>query len=77
MWSSRGGCHEKFGTVDFFSCRGARGDTGGGREHRLTSRTPWVFVLDPGNVILAEGHGSRIKELVSVLDPMTLAGSEQ
>ncbi len=39
----------------------------GGWEHALTSRTPWVFVIDEAGVILAEGHGSRIAELGAVL----------
>jgi hypothetical protein len=44
----------------------------GGREHALTSRTPWVFVLDGSGVVLAEGHGSRIAE-VAVSAEMALA----
>jgi hypothetical protein len=30
----------------------------------LTRRTPWVFVLDEGGRVMAEGHGARIAELV-------------
>jgi len=30
----------------------------------LTRRTPWVFVLDEGGRVVAEGHGARIAELV-------------
>ena len=40
----------------------------GGPGHTLTSRTPWVFVLDPAGVVLAEGQGARIAELAAVLD---------
>ena len=40
----------------------------GGPGHTLTSRTPWVFVLDPAGVILAEGQGARIAELTAILD---------
>ena len=43
----------------------------GGLEHGLTSRTPWIFVLDETGVILAEGHGRRIVELVAVLGAET------
>jgi thiol-disulfide isomerase/thioredoxin len=39
----------------------------GGPGHTLTSRTPWVFVLDPAGVVLAEGQGSRIAELTAIL----------
>ncbi len=39
----------------------------GEASHTLTSRTPWVFVLDPSGVILAEGQGARIAELAAVL----------
>lgn len=31
----------------------------------LTRRTPWVFVVDPGGVLVAEGHGSRLREVVA------------
>lgn len=34
-----------------------------GQEHALTARTPWVFVVDPHGVILAEGHGAHLAEL--------------
>jgi hypothetical protein len=37
----------------------------GSREHALTSRTPWVFLLDGEGRILKEGHGSRLAELTS------------
>jgi hypothetical protein len=37
----------------------------GSPEHALTSRTPWVFVLDGEGRILKEGHGSRLAELTS------------
>jgi len=40
----------------------------GGPGHTLTSRTPWVFVLDPAGVVLAEGHGRGIAELAAILD---------
>jgi hypothetical protein len=30
----------------------------------LTRRTPWVFVLDEGGRVVAEGHAARIAELV-------------
>ena len=43
----------------------------GGPGHTLTSRTPWVFVLDPAGVILAEGQGARIAELAAVLGDIT------
>ncbi len=39
----------------------------GGAGHALTSRTPWLFVIDTAGVILAEGHGSRIVELGAIL----------
>jgi thiol-disulfide isomerase/thioredoxin len=37
----------------------------GSPEHALTSRTPWVFLLDGQGRILKEGHGSRLAELTS------------
>ena len=43
----------------------------GGLGHGLTGRTPWIFVLDEMGVILAEGHGRRIVELVAVLGAET------
>ena len=39
-----------------------------GPAHALTARTPWVFVVDRGGVILSEGHGSRIAELTSSVE---------
>ena len=35
----------------------------GTRGHALTSRTPWVFVLDGEGVVVAGGHGGMIEEL--------------
>lgn len=35
----------------------------GSLGHALTVRSPWVFVLDGGGRILAEGIGSRIEDL--------------
>jgi len=35
----------------------------------LTRRTPWVFVLDEGGRVVAEGHGARIAELVPLETP--------
>jgi thiol-disulfide isomerase/thioredoxin len=40
----------------------------------LVRRTPWVFVVDESGVILAEGHGSRIGELIQGMD--RTAGAE-
>ncbi len=37
----------------------------GGAAHALTGRTPWLFLIDGDGVILAEGHGERIDELVA------------
>ena len=34
----------------------------------LVKRTPWVFVVDDTGVILAEGHGSGIGELIQGMD---------
>ena len=43
-------------------------DTGmGTRGHALTSRTPWVFVLDREGVVVAGGHGGMIEELGSTV----------
>lgn len=39
----------------------------GSPNHMLTSRAPWVFVLDHEGVILAEGHGKDIAEITAVL----------
>ena len=47
----------------------------GSPEHALTSRTPWVFVLDGEGRILKEGNGSRLAELTSgVSDLVAEAG---
>jgi hypothetical protein len=35
----------------------------------LTRRTPWVFVLDEGGRVVAEGHGALIAELVPLEGP--------
>jgi len=40
-------------------------DSQGGTGGRLTGRTPWVFVVDPEGIINAEGHGSRLLEIVA------------
>jgi peroxiredoxin len=32
----------------------------GGRAHALTTRTPWVFLLDGSGEIVAEGHGGQL-----------------
>ncbi len=37
----------------------------GGPGHALTSRTPWVFLLDGEGRIQEEGHGSRLEEITS------------
>ena len=37
----------------------------GSLGHALTSRTPWVFILDGEGRIQEEGHGSRLAELTS------------
>lgn len=42
-------------------------DRVGGLEHALTSRAPWVFILDRAGVVLAEGHGNSIAELGTVV----------
>ncbi len=39
----------------------------GTTEHALTARTPWVFVVDAGGVVIAEGQGALIDELGSLL----------
>jgi len=56
-FASRNGLMVEIATVETDS----QGDTGG----RLTGRTPWVFIVDPGGIIIAEGHGSRLREIVS------------
>lgn len=40
----------------------------------LLQRTPWVFVLGADGVILAEGHGGRIREITEILDTMRAEG---
>ncbi len=37
----------------------------GGAAHALTGRTPWLFLIDGDGVILAEGHGEGIDQLVA------------
>jgi len=36
-------------------------------NHTLTTRTPWVFVLDSEGVVLAEGNGRNIIEITAIL----------
>jgi len=43
----------------------------GGPEHGLTSRTPWVFVLNEAGVIISESHGGSIAEIVAGLGAET------
>lgn len=40
----------------------------GSREHKLVSRTPWVFALRDGRVV-AQGHGYELAEVVAALPP--------
>jgi thiol-disulfide isomerase/thioredoxin len=48
----------------------------GSPAHALTSRTPWVFLLDGEGRIQKEGHGSRLAELTSgVSDFVAEAGA--
>ena len=35
--------------------------------HALTARTPWVYVVDEGGVVLSEGYGGRIAEITEGL----------
>ena len=35
----------------------------GSPAHALTSRTPWLFLVDPDGVVIAEGHGDEIDEI--------------
>lgn len=39
----------------------------GSPERALTRRTPWVFALDAGGTILAEGRGASVSEVAAVL----------
>ena len=32
----------------------------------LTTRTPWAFVVDETGVVLAEGHGKRLQEIIEM-----------
>jgi len=41
------------------------GSERGSRVWPFLSRTPWVFLVSGEGVILAEGHGERLEELVS------------
>jgi len=42
--------------------------TRGTIEHRLTSRTPWVYVFDDGGVLHYEGNGALLDTVEAVLD---------
>jgi hypothetical protein len=35
----------------------------------LTGRAPWVFVANGAGVILAEGHGDMLPELINGVEP--------
>jgi hypothetical protein len=54
---------QAWGVEDVWRVEGRNGSP----EHALTSRTPWVFVLDGEGRILGEGHGSRLAELTEGL----------
>lgn len=43
----------------------------GGRAHALTSRTPWVFVLDARGVVVSEGHGTQLTRLAPPMSDPT------
>jgi hypothetical protein len=47
----------------------------GGAGHALTSRTPWLFLIDAAGTIVAEGHGDRIEELGGLLLEQTRAAA--
>jgi peroxiredoxin len=38
------------------------------REARLTSRTPWYFLLDPAGRIRSIGHGAEIQQALQLVD---------
>ena len=39
----------------------------GGQAHALTSRTPWIFIVDGAGLVLAEGHGNLLAKLAGGL----------
>ena len=42
-------------------------DSKGATRGRLTGRTPWVFVVDQDGILIAEGHGRRLGEIVAAV----------
>lgn len=48
----------------------------GSLEHQLISRTPWVFLFDPGGTLRYEGNGSNLSRVDSVMKMRKIEGQQ-
>ena len=50
-------------TAQVGTVKGGRGTVG----QAMAARTPWVFAVDEAGLVVAEGHGSRIREVAMAI----------